>query len=234
MIRKFFNLAKKVFFSDSFTMLMRFTLVLATFIWIYEQNWITVFITILTLLLTYFYIIFAKYKIVIPKEIQVIIIFFIYFSLFLWEVNDFYEKIFWWDTLLHTFAWIALWFIGFLMMYMLYKAWKVKAPKIIISIFAFSFAMMLWAVWEVFEFWVDEFTTANMQKAKDLELIYWYFDTRLGVRDTMYDLMIDWIWATIASITWYIYLKKWEKFKLLHSIIEKFEEHNKVLFNHKK
>ena len=213
---------------------MRFTLVLAAFIWIYEQNWITVFITLLTLLLTYFYLIFAKYKIVIPKEIQVIIIFFIYFSLFLWEVNDFYEKIFWWDTLLHTFAWIALWFIGFLIMYMLYKAWKLIAPKIIIAIFAFSFAMMLWAIWEVFEFWIDEFTNANMQKAKALESIYWYMDTRLWVRDTMFDLMIDALWALIASITWYVYLKKWEKFKLLHMVIEKFEEHNKLLFSNKK
>lgn len=224
------KLMKKVFFSDSFTMFIRFTLVVAIIIWIYEQNWITVFITILTLNLTYFYLIFAKYKIVIPQEFQVIIIFFIYFSLFLWEVNNFYEKIFWWDTILHAFAWIVLWFIGFLIMYMLYKAWKLKAPKLIIAIFAFSFAMMLWVVWEIFEFWVDEFTNANMQKAKDLELIYWYFDTRLWVRDTMFDLHIDALWALIASITWYIYLKKWEEFKFIHKMIKKFEDSNKKLF----
>lgn len=229
-MKKILSVFNRMFFSDNFTMLMRATLVLAAIIWIYEQNWITVFVTLLALSLTYFYIIFAKYKIVIPKEFQVIIIFFIFTSLLLGEVYNFYEKIFWWDTILHTFAWIAMWFIGFLMMYMLYKAWKLIAPKIIIAIFAFSFAMMLWVVWEIFEFWVDEFTNANMQKAKDLEIAYWYFDTRLGVKDTMYDLMIDAFWWLIASITWYIYLKKWEKFKTLHKIIEKFEESNKVLF----
>ncbi len=229
-MKKIFEIFNRMFFSDNFTMLMRTILVIAAIIWIYEQNWITVFVTLLALLLTYFYIIFAKYKVVIPKEFQVIIIFFIFISLFLWEVHNFYEKIFWWDTLLHTFAWIAMWFIGFLIMYMLYKAWKLIAPKIIIAIFAFSFAMMLWAVWEIFEFTVDEYTNANMQKAKNLEIAYWYFDTRLWVRDTMFDLMIDALWAFIASVTWYIYLKKWEKFKFLHNIIEKFEEHNKILF----
>lgn len=229
-MKKIIPFIKKITLSDNFTLFIRFTLFIAIIIWFYEQNWMAVFVTFLTYILTYFYIIFEKYKIIIPKEFQLIIIFFIYFSLFLGEVHNFYEKYFLWDTLLHLFSGLALWFVWFLILYIFYKSWKFQAPKSIIALFAFSFAMMLWAVWEIFEFLVDEFTTANMQKAKDLEFIYWYFDTRLWVRDTMFDLMIDTVWAIIASWVWYIYLKKWESFKIFDKMVSKFEESNKKLF----
>ena len=224
------NIIKKIFLSDNFTNFIRIILVLAIFVWIYEQNWMAIFVTILTLILTYFDLIFVRYNIVIPKEFQVLVIFFIVGSLFLWEVHNFYERYYWWDSLLHTFSWLALGFIGFIILYVFYKSWKFDAPAWIIAMFAFCFAMALWVLWEIFEFLVDEFLWWNMQRARNLELVYDVFDTRLWVKDTMYDLMLDAFWALIASISWYIYLKKWESFKWFNKMVEKFEIANKKLF----
>lgn len=224
------NFLKKIFLSDKFTVFIRVILVLAILVWIYEQNWMAIFVTVLTLILTYFDVIFNRYNIVVPRELQILVIFFIVASLFLWEVHNFYEKYYWWDSLLHTFSWLALWFIWFIILYVFYKSWKFNAPAWIIAMFAFCFAMALWALWEIFEFLVDEFLWWNMQRARDLELVYWVFDTRLWVKDTMYDLMLDALWALVASISWYIYLKKWESVKWFDKMVEKFEKSNEKLF----
>ena len=38
-----------------------------------------------------------------------------------------------------------------------------------------------------------------MQKARNLELVYGYFDTRLGVLDTMEDLIVDALGSLLVS-----------------------------------
>lgn len=222
-----------LFISDKFIFTIRLIFILAFFAWLYEQNWMAMFVIVLAFLLTYFYVFFEKYNIFIPKEFQIIIIFFIFASLFLWEVHNYYEKYYWWDSLLHTFSWLALWFVWFLILYIFHKWWSLKAPAWIIAMFAFCFALALWALWEIFEFLMDEKFWLNMQRARWLEEIYWVFDTRLWVRDTMIDLMLDSIWALVASIAWYIYLKKWETIYLFELMLKKFEESNKLLFKRK-
>ncbi len=227
MIKNFFL---KLFFNNKIITLIRIIFIIALAIWVYEQNWITVFVTLIALFLTYFYVFFEKYNIFLPKEFEVIIMIFIFISLFLWELHNYYAKLVWLDSLLHAFSGLALGFIGFLILYIFYKSWELRAPIWTIALFAFCFSLALWALWEIFEFLMDEFLGANMQKSRWLEQIDGIFDTRLWVKDTMIDLILDATWALIASISWYFYLKWGEKMWFFGKLVKKFEEANEKLF----
>lgn len=126
---------------------------------------------------------------------------------------------------------MALGFAGFLILYIIYRTGGFRASFKLIAIFSFCFALALGALWEIFEFGVDTFFGANMQKARGLGLES-NCNTRLGVVDTMWDLILDAIGALIASITGYYYLKN-KKIPIFSSLIKRFEEKNPNLFKNK-
>ena len=226
-----FKFFEKLFKNGYFSAWVIIIIVTAIGIWVCEQNWMTIFLSSVLLTITYFYISSTRFHIIIPREFQVIILVLLYTSLFLWEVKNFYIKFYWWDTIHHFLMSLSVWFIGFLILYAFYSTWKFKAHPIIIVIFAFSFWIACWALWEILEFSLDQFVGFNMQKSTGLELVYWTFDTRLWVVDTMHDLMIDTLWSLIVAITWYRYLVKWVEFKIFHKLIQNIEEKNKKFFN---
>src|SRR5690606_29339335 len=102
----------------------------------------------------------------------------------------------------------------------------------LMAVLAFCFAVALGALWEIFEFFMDSAFNLNMQKARDLELVYDEFDTRLGVIDTMVDLILNSIGAGIASIAGYFYLKGGEV-PVFHRFVRRFESENPGLFEEK-
>lgn len=61
-----------------------------------------------------------------------------------------------------------------------------------------------------------------MQRARNLENLFGC-DTRKGVIDTMWDLILNRVGAFIASIAGYFYLKK-EEVPVLKMLIKKFEK----------
>ena len=63
----------------------------------------------------------------------------------------------------------------------------------LLTVFSFCFAIALGALWEIFEFAMDSFFGFNMQKT--------------GLRDTMWDMIVNTVGALIASISGYVYLR---------------------------
>ncbi len=174
--------------------ILRGTLVLAIILSIIGHNWIVVLVSLLTLILTYLpFWIKSKYKINIPLDFEFAIILFVYFSLFLGEIKEFYELFWWWDIMLHTSSAIALGCIGFIVMFVLNKTNKVRTKPIWIAVFAFCFALSIGAIWEICEFGMDQIFNINMQKS--------------GLTDTMWDLIIDSIGALIAALVGYAFMK---------------------------
>lgn len=172
---------------------------------IFRGEWSTTFISVLTLLLTAApYIVTRLYKIYVPQGFLFAIVFFIYATLFLGEVADFYERFWWWDAALHTGSAIGFGIIGFVVLLMLFRSEKVNASPLLISIFAFSFALAIGALWEIFEFTMDQLFGLNMQKS--------------GIVDTMWDFIVDAIGAFVASLAGYLYLTK-NKTKGLSGVI---------------
>ncbi len=206
---------------------IRLSLILAIIGASLEKSWITLFVSSLSLLLTFLPNIIQKtYKIKLPIEIQIIIVLFIYGALFLGMARDWYRQIWWWDSVMHGFSGIALGFTGFLILYTLHKSNKLQASPFLIVLFSFCFALAMGALWEIFEFGMDHFFERDMQRARfSIEEIKDYGSTRLVIYDTMWDLILDSLGALIASIAGYIYLKKGKIF-IFGNLIKKFEKIN--------
>ncbi len=179
---------------------------------IFEQNYSMMFLTVLTLLLTFLpYLFERKYKISLPVEIVLATVLFIYATLFLGEVRGFYQLFWWWDLVLHAGSAIVFGLVGFTILYILYKAERLKARPGLIAIFSFSFAIAIGAIWEIVEFAIDSIFGINMQKS--------------GLSDTMWDLIVNTAGAGLASVGGYFYLKG--KGNFIGSIAEKFVDENK-------
>jgi hypothetical protein len=196
--------------------IIRVFLAIAIFSALYTQRWTVFFVSIVTFLLTYLPHLFEKkYDIDIPAEFEIVTILFIFATLFLGEVRGFYTRFWWWDVILHTGSAIAFGFIGFTILYILYRGDKIKASPIIIAIFSFFFALGIGSIWEIFEFSMDQVFDLNMQKN--------------GLMDTMWDLIVDSLGALFASICGYLYMKKREVF-IFDKMIKKFVDNNPSLF----
>ncbi|MBW6515011.1 MAG: hypothetical protein K0B81_00155 [Candidatus Cloacimonetes bacterium] len=176
-----------------------------------NYQWEILLSAILTLLLFLLPTIFSKRtKIHIPALFQIIILLFIFASMYLGEIQNYFYRYSWWDSMLHSISAIILGYIGFLLIYALNKDKNihVKLSPFFIALFTFCFAMTVGVLWEIFEFGVDTLFGVNMQKARNLEEVYGVFDTRLGVLDTMRDFIVNTIGALIVSVIGYCYSKK--------------------------
>ncbi len=161
------------------------------------------FLIIITFALTYYpSILSKKFGVYLPKRLQLIITLFIFAAQILGEIGDFYEKISWWDTMLHTISGVILGLVGFLFVYLLNEKGNINvnlSPRFVI-LFAFCFALTMGVFWEFFEFGADRIFGYNMQNFR--------MPGEDGLVDTMCDLIVDTIGAIIACIGGYIYIKR--------------------------
>lgn len=138
----------------------------------------------------------------IPSEVQIVAVLFIFATLFLGEVRDYYERIWWWDLALHTSAGLLFGLIGFLIVYLLNESRSVDVQlrPLFVALFAFTFASALGNLWEIFEFGMDRLFGLTMQKpmAGDPS----------GLTDTMWDLVVNAIGAAIVSVAGWAYIRQ--------------------------
>lgn len=213
------------------TWLIRISLLFAILGAIWERAWMPLFVSSLSLLLSFLPLFMKRnYRINLPGEIQIIIVLFVYAALFLGMAREWYARFRWWDSMMHSFSGIALGFAGFMILYVLHKSGKLEAKPSLIVLFSFCFAVAMGTVWEILEFATDTyFTQVNMQRTRTIEEVIQYGSTRLVIYDTMWDLVLNTIGAFLASLGGYIYLKKGEIF-LFDKLVNQFEEVNPQLF----
>jgi hypothetical protein len=176
------------------TQLIRLALLVAGLYALVTGRWSVTFAAVGTLVLSYIpQFLASKIKVKLPLQFQFAITVFLYASIILGELGDYYEKFWWWDVVLHGCSAFAFGFVGFLILYLLYARHKLAASPFLISCFALTFGLAIGTIWEIFEFTIDSIFGTNMQKS--------------GLRDTMWDLIIDTIGAGSASLIGYIYLR---------------------------
>ena len=137
----------------------------------------------------------------IPSEIQIVAVLFVFATLFLGEVRDYYERFWWWDAILHTTSGLLLGMLGFMFVYMLNEDRHVDLhmrPSFV-ALFAFFFAVALGAIWEIFEFGMDRYLGTNMQPATPGD--------PSGLSDTIHDLIVDTLGAAVVALGGWRYLK---------------------------
>ena len=159
-----------------------------------SQHWSNVFVTVTALLLTIMPSVVSKrFEIRLPVSFLLAIALFVFATLFLGEVFEFYDRFWWWDLVLHGVSAIGLGVVGFLYILYLFEGDKYAAPPWALGMIAFTFAVALGALWEVFEFGMDQFFGLNMQKS--------------GLVDTMTDLLVDAVGAFISAVSGFFWLK---------------------------
>ncbi len=115
-----------------------------------------------------------RLKITMPQTLEVLIILFIFAAEMLGEIREFYLKIPWWDTMLHTMNGFLMAAIGFSMVDILNKneRFKFDLSPLFIAVVSFCFSMTIGVVWEFFEYFMDITFATDMQKDTVLNAIY--------------------------------------------------------------
>ena len=138
----------------------------------------------------------------VPVEVQIVFVLFLFATLFLGELLDYYERIWWWDLALHGTAGLLLGLFGFMLVFMLNEdeAVDLHMRPGFVALFAFFFSVGLGGLWEVLEFTLDQAFGWNMQKPM--------WGDPSGLTNTMWDLVLDSIGAGIASFLGWRYMKR--------------------------
>ena len=157
-------------------------------------RWSLAFVSLGTLVLSLAPLILAsRFELTLPLPFLLATTAFVIASIFLGEAFDLYERLWWWDIALHGFSAVGFGLSGFLFVFMLFEGDRFAAPPWAIAFITFCVAMTIGAVWEIFEFFMDQTFGLNMQKS--------------GLLDTMGDLIVDAIGGAIASLTGFLYLR---------------------------
>ena len=181
-----------------FSNLLRFSLIAAAGTAALEAQWMILFVSALAFAVTFLPAILARnLDLHLPMEFELFLTVFIYAAIFLGEIKSFYAKFWWWDLGLHALSGIALGFTGFVILYTLYQRSRISATAFSIALFSFSFGLALGTVWEIFEFAMDSLFGLNMQKT--------------GLRDTMWDLIVDGLGSFLTASIGFVYIKRYGK-----------------------
>ncbi len=199
------------------TMLLRLTLIGAVVFGILFSTLSISFFSALIFCITFLPHIFARRtKVHLPVEFEFFIIVFMYLALFLGDLGSYYEKFWWWDLFLHAGSGMAIGFIGFLVLFIMYRKDRIRGNPFVIAVFSFCFALAIGALWEIFEYSMDQIFGLNMQRS--------------GLVDTMEDLIVNSIGALITSTIGYLYLRG-KNITLVQRLVNKFIEKNQNIMN---
>lgn len=187
-----------------------------------EGRWLAAATTTAIIVITLLPLVLGKrFAVTIPPEFELLAVVFIYGSLFLGEVQGYYLRFWWWDAVLHAGSGVLLGILGFLLVHTMNELESVELqlrPRFV-ALFAFTFSIGMGALWEIFEFSMDQLFNLNMQKS--------------GLIDTMWDLIVDTAGALFISLVGWSYLSKAGTNSFLERWIAKFIEANPRLFRSK-
>ena len=209
---------------------------------VFLQNYESFFLSALTLVLLYVPSwLQVRLRIEIPIGLEIAILCFIFAAEILGEINVFYLKIPFWDTILHTINGFLCAAVGFSLVLLLNDNDKLNfdLSPFFLAVMAFCFSMTIGVLWEFFECTMDQVLLFDMQKdtvvhsihsvmldptgsnkalgirdIADVILVHsdgtqqalglgGYLD--IGLLDTMKDLFVNFIGATVFSVIGFFY-----------------------------
>ncbi len=192
-----------------------------------------------------------NFGIELPSALEIVILLFIFAAEILGEMGNYYTKVPYWDTILHTVNGFLCAAIGFALSDILNRNEniKFKMSPVFLAIVAFCFSMTIGILWEFFEFFCDAFFGSDMQKdyvvnnitstlmgegTKDPMVIKDIATTAvdgktlkidgyldIGLYDTMKDLFVNFIGAAVFSVIGFFYVKTRGKGKIAGMFIPK-------------
>ena len=160
-----------------------------------------------------------RFRFDVPHLLYLLYLLFLYCSIFLGEVQNFYYRVPQWDVILHSFSSMMAGFFGTMVVTILNRDERTvtKLSPLFIGIFSFCFSFSIGALWEIYEYVWDGIFGYNMQK-------YLLADGtpltgHAALNDTMKDLLVDALGALVASVVGVLSLKKGKRW-LVPSLTE--------------
>lgn len=158
-----------------------------------------------------------RFKVDIPNYLEIIITVFLFCSIVLGNIHNFLVTVQGYDKFLHTVSGVFIAIIGFEFIHVWneYGNSPVKMGPGMMSIFALTFSISLLVLWEFYEFGVDTIAyNLNANTDRNMQRYQWLNDSNVfpqpyGLMDTMLDLIVGAIGATIVSLFgWRVLLYK--------------------------
>ena len=146
---------------------LRLLVILMMILQIFNRNYENVFLCVLTLVLLLIpSLIQINLKIELPTALEITILVFIFAAEILGEIQSYYIKFPFWDTVLHTINGFLMAAIGFALVDILNRSKKfsIQLSPVFLAIVAFCFSMTIGVIWEFFEYGMDQFFGLDMQK----------------------------------------------------------------------
>ena len=148
-------------------LILRVLVVLALVIALLRHDYESVFVCCLSLIMFIVPAFVQKnFGIELPSTLEIFILLFIFAAEILGEMESFYVKYPFWDTMLHTINGFLCAAVGFALLDIINRNSKVKfkLSPVYLAIVAFCFSMTIGVLWEFFEFSCDAFLHTDMQK----------------------------------------------------------------------
>lgn len=162
-----------------------------------------------------------QFSVALPIEFDLASVIFILAAILLGELANFYERFWWWDELLHLTSGLLLGMLGLCLIWVLNYNERIdlELSHRFICLFAFTFALALGTLWELFEYAMDRLLGLNMQKS--------------GLDDTMSDLLVDAIGAFTVALGAHSFLRTGKR-SLFAYWVRRFIETNRTLIARRK
>jgi len=173
---------------------MRILVLLAAILFFVRGDWesaVSTFLVAILMSLPSF--IKRRYRIYLPFAIDFGMVLFIFLSLFLGGIDDFYGFIPLWDKIVHFQSGLLLSGTGFVVIYLLNESEQtpIELSPGFVALFAIVFSLAIGAVWEMCEFAGDAIFHSHWQASN---------------ADTMWDLISDFGGAIVFSVAGYFWM----------------------------
>ncbi|MBI2610515.1 hypothetical protein HYW60_01090 [Candidatus Kaiserbacteria bacterium] len=173
---------------------LRAAILVAALYFALRGDWASVFSTVLVfVLMSAPSILKHRYRFYLPFALDLGIVCFVFATLFLGHLANFYDYIPLWDKFVHFQSGLILGVAGFVLVYTLNEQESVGldlSPGFV-SFFSVTFSLAIGVVWELVEFTADSFFGIDWQNSN---------------ADTMWDLIADGTGALIVSIAGYFWM----------------------------
>lgn len=140
--------------------------------------------------------------------------------MFLGTALQFYDRFYWWDTVLQTSSGFLLGIVGFIALFVL-NGVDLRPEGMrpsFIAVFGFTFAVTLGVFWEIYEFVAD-----SLVPSLDMQV------RATGVTDTMVDMIVNAVGAAIVAVFGYLYCRT-GRFTFVGDAVTSFLDRNPRFF----
>lgn len=161
-----------------------------------------------------------KYNFRFKNWIEIFVLIFLFASIVLGFIQEFYETVRGYDKLVHMISGVVLALVAFESVY-IYSGYIAKKknqtiPALFIVLFSFTFSITLLVLWEFYEFLADVITFNLMNNPTNMQRYQWtssstFYPQDYGLLDTMLDLLIGAAGSFAVAIIAFVFLKRQEE-----------------------